>query len=210
MPNRLQQLELRIALGRGRLGPRALVFSTFDGSPMLPDNFSRDWRRADVVIGSRKGREAGERDRPLGVVPAPSARDRGGKQERPLLWQKPRTNLLRFCTMSAGSGISGLTLKRSSGERRLLSETDWPHSAGVYFRPVRNFQNHRLCWYSWLYGGARRTRSPSTARHPHRSWRWALCVTWVIHSLGVNSAGWLLLTRGALLPLRTRKHDSND
>ena len=49
--HRRQQLELRIALGQGRPGPTALVFSTVEGSPMSPDNLSRDWRR---VTAARK------------------------------------------------------------------------------------------------------------------------------------------------------------
>jgi integrase len=49
--HRRHQLELRIALGQGRPGPTALVFSSPEGSPMSPDNLSRDWRR---VTASRK------------------------------------------------------------------------------------------------------------------------------------------------------------
>ncbi len=43
--HRLRQLEMRIALGLGRPGPDALVFSDINGSPMPPNNLSRDWRR---------------------------------------------------------------------------------------------------------------------------------------------------------------------
>jgi integrase len=46
-----QQLELRLALGLGKPDPDALVFSTPDGSPMSPDNLSRDWRRACRSLG---------------------------------------------------------------------------------------------------------------------------------------------------------------
>ena len=49
--HRRHQLELRIAVGQGRPGPTALVFSTLEGSPLSPDNLSRDWRR---VTASRK------------------------------------------------------------------------------------------------------------------------------------------------------------
>jgi integrase len=31
--------------GQGRLDPDALVFSAYDGSPIPPNNLSRDWRR---------------------------------------------------------------------------------------------------------------------------------------------------------------------
>jgi integrase len=43
---RLQQLELRMALGLGKPDSETLVFSAPDGSPLSPDNLSRDWRRA--------------------------------------------------------------------------------------------------------------------------------------------------------------------
>ncbi|KAB2919928.1 MAG: site-specific integrase [Hyphomicrobiaceae bacterium] len=43
---RRRQLEMRLQLGLGRLEPEALVFCTHDGSPLSPDNLSRDWRRA--------------------------------------------------------------------------------------------------------------------------------------------------------------------
>jgi len=49
--HRRDQLELRIALGRGRSGPTDLVFTSPEGNPMSPDNLSRDWRR---VTASRK------------------------------------------------------------------------------------------------------------------------------------------------------------
>jgi integrase len=42
-----QQLELRIALGQGKPGADALLFSR----PMSPDNLSRDWRRACRSLG---------------------------------------------------------------------------------------------------------------------------------------------------------------
>ena len=44
--HRRKQLELRMALGLGRPEPDALVFCNPDGSPMSPDNLSRDWGRA--------------------------------------------------------------------------------------------------------------------------------------------------------------------
>lgn len=39
-----KQSELRLALGQGRHSPDSLVFCKIDGSPMSPDNLSRDWR----------------------------------------------------------------------------------------------------------------------------------------------------------------------
>jgi integrase len=47
--HRLRQIELRLALGAGRLGDDDLVFAMPDGTLRSPDNLSRDWRRA--VIG---------------------------------------------------------------------------------------------------------------------------------------------------------------
>ena len=49
--HRRQQLELRVALGLGRLPEDALVFSQPDGSPMSPDKLSRDWCR--LVISKK-------------------------------------------------------------------------------------------------------------------------------------------------------------
>ena len=49
--HRKRQLELRLALGLGRLPDDALVFCRPDGSPLSPDNLSRDWRR--LVIARR-------------------------------------------------------------------------------------------------------------------------------------------------------------
>ena len=46
-----QQLELRMALGLGKPGADALLFSHPDGSPMSPDNLSRDCRRACRSLG---------------------------------------------------------------------------------------------------------------------------------------------------------------
>jgi integrase len=46
-----QQLELRMALGLGKPDANALIFSNSDGSPMSPDNLSRDWRRACRSLG---------------------------------------------------------------------------------------------------------------------------------------------------------------
>jgi integrase len=43
--HRRRQLELRMSLGQGKLEPDALVFSAYDGSPIPPNNLSRDWRR---------------------------------------------------------------------------------------------------------------------------------------------------------------------
>jgi integrase len=44
--HRRQQLEQRLLLGLGRPGDGDLVFARPDGSPLSPDNLSRDWRRA--------------------------------------------------------------------------------------------------------------------------------------------------------------------
>jgi integrase len=48
--HRLRQLELRVALGQGKLEPDALVFSTIEGAPLSPDNLSRDWRRVMAAL----------------------------------------------------------------------------------------------------------------------------------------------------------------
>jgi integrase len=44
-------LETRLALGQGRPEPDALVFAKPDGSPLSPDNLSRDWR---TTVKARK------------------------------------------------------------------------------------------------------------------------------------------------------------
>jgi integrase len=46
-----QQLEHRLALGLGKPEPSTLVFSHPDGSPISPDNLSRDWRRTCRSLG---------------------------------------------------------------------------------------------------------------------------------------------------------------
>jgi integrase len=43
---RKKQLEQRLALGQGRPGPEALVFSKVDGSPLSPVNITGAWRDA--------------------------------------------------------------------------------------------------------------------------------------------------------------------
>ena len=43
--HRRRRLELRMALGQGKLEPDALVFCDIDDSPIPPNNLSRDWRR---------------------------------------------------------------------------------------------------------------------------------------------------------------------
>ncbi len=43
--HRRRQLELRMALGQGKLDADALVFSTIDGIPIPPNDLSRDWAR---------------------------------------------------------------------------------------------------------------------------------------------------------------------
>jgi integrase len=45
------QLEFRLALGLGKPDPETLIFSAPDGSPLSPDNLSRDWRRACRSLG---------------------------------------------------------------------------------------------------------------------------------------------------------------
>jgi integrase len=52
--HRRRQLELRLALGLGKPGPDALVFCRPDGSPLSPDNLSRDWIRACKSLGLRR------------------------------------------------------------------------------------------------------------------------------------------------------------
>lgn len=49
--HRLQQLEMRVALGQGKPDASTLVFSNIDGDPLPPNNLSRDWRR---FVQSRK------------------------------------------------------------------------------------------------------------------------------------------------------------
>src|SRR5262245_20239337 len=44
--HRKAQLETRLATGLGKLEGDSLVFCNVDGSPLSPDNLSRDWRRA--------------------------------------------------------------------------------------------------------------------------------------------------------------------
>jgi integrase len=46
-----QQLEFRMARGLGKPDADALLFSNPDGSPLSPDNLSRDWRRACRSLG---------------------------------------------------------------------------------------------------------------------------------------------------------------
>jgi integrase len=43
--HRRRQLELRLALGQGKLADDALVFTTIDGDLIPPNNLSRDWWR---------------------------------------------------------------------------------------------------------------------------------------------------------------------
>ena len=49
--HRVKQLEQRMALGLGRADPSALVFSKLDGSPMSPDNLSRESGRVCRRLG---------------------------------------------------------------------------------------------------------------------------------------------------------------
>ena len=48
---RRQQLELRIALGLGKLPDDALLFPKLDGSPQSPRTFSKDWAVVAASIG---------------------------------------------------------------------------------------------------------------------------------------------------------------
>jgi integrase len=43
--HRRRQLKQRLKFGLGKLDADALVFSTLDGSPIPPNNLSRDWAR---------------------------------------------------------------------------------------------------------------------------------------------------------------------
>lgn len=52
--HRRKQLEMRLALGLGRPDPDALIFCNPDGSPMSPDDISRDWARACKSLGLPK------------------------------------------------------------------------------------------------------------------------------------------------------------
>ena len=45
----LRQLEMRMALGQGKPDARTLMFSKLDGSPIPPNDLSRDWRRFIVA-----------------------------------------------------------------------------------------------------------------------------------------------------------------
>ena len=49
--HRLQQLELRVALGQGKPEPGALVFCTVEGEPLSPDDLSRNWWRLTLTRG---------------------------------------------------------------------------------------------------------------------------------------------------------------
>jgi integrase len=52
--HRRKQLEMRLILGLGRPNPNALVFCHPDGSPLSPDNLSRDWARTCKSLGLPK------------------------------------------------------------------------------------------------------------------------------------------------------------
>ena len=43
--HKVQQMELRLAIGAGAIKPATLVFSTIEGELLSPDNLSRDWCR---------------------------------------------------------------------------------------------------------------------------------------------------------------------
>jgi integrase len=50
-PHWKAQMETRLVLGLGRSETDSLIFARPDGSPMSPDNLSRDWRRAAKALG---------------------------------------------------------------------------------------------------------------------------------------------------------------
>src|SRR5262245_33129300 len=52
--HRRKQLEKWLALGLGRPDPEALIFCNPEGSPMSPDDLSRDWARACMSLGLLK------------------------------------------------------------------------------------------------------------------------------------------------------------
>jgi integrase len=52
--HRRKQLEMRLSLGLGRPDSDALIFCNPDGSPMSPDDLSRDWARACKSLGLPK------------------------------------------------------------------------------------------------------------------------------------------------------------
>ena len=43
--HKVQQMQLRLALGQGALKTETFVFNTVEGRMLSPDNLSRDWRR---------------------------------------------------------------------------------------------------------------------------------------------------------------------
>jgi len=43
--HKLEQMQLRLQLGLGKIEAETLVFSTIEGKPLSPDNLSRDLRR---------------------------------------------------------------------------------------------------------------------------------------------------------------------
>jgi integrase len=43
--HKVEQMQLRLALGLGKPEPTTLIFSTIEGGLLSPDNLSRDWRR---------------------------------------------------------------------------------------------------------------------------------------------------------------------
>jgi integrase len=49
--HRRERIELRLALGMGRLGRDDLIFATPDGAPLSPDKLSRDWGLAVTAVG---------------------------------------------------------------------------------------------------------------------------------------------------------------
>jgi integrase len=49
--HKLEQMQLRLQIGLGKIGAETFVFSTIDGKPLSPDNLSRDWRRVCASKG---------------------------------------------------------------------------------------------------------------------------------------------------------------
>jgi integrase len=49
--HRVEQRQLRLQLGLGKIEPETFVFSTIEGKALSPDNLSRDWRRVCASKG---------------------------------------------------------------------------------------------------------------------------------------------------------------
>jgi integrase len=49
--HKVEQMQLRLQLGLGKIEAETFVFSTIEGKPLSPDNLSRDWRRVCASKG---------------------------------------------------------------------------------------------------------------------------------------------------------------